>query len=325
MRTFPPAQRAVDEAGDAVQLLGVDERTHLGVVARRVANDKRAHGRHQVGEQVVVDGRAGDDPGGRGAVLAGVEEAADLDALDDGGQVGVVEDDHGRLAAQLEVDPLERVRGRLGDRLAGSDVAGQRDHAHPRVADKPGPNRLAVAGDHVEHARGKDVGCQLGHPERGEGRPLGGLQTTVLPAAKGRSELPGRHQQRVVPGRDRADHAQGLATHPAGQSRHVLTGGTAFQGPGGSGEEAEAVGDRRDLLGEGRGERLADVLRLDPSQLLAVGLDHVGELEETLAAVPWGAVEPDLVVGLSRRRNGLVDVLRGSPWGPGRSPGRSPG
>ena len=72
--------------------------------------------------------------------------------------VGVVEHDHRRLAAELEVHALERVGRGAGDDLAGRDVAGERDHrdigmAHERVA-----RVLALAGDDVEHARA--AGCR---------------------------------------------------------------------------------------------------------------------------------------------------------------------
>ena len=98
------------------------------------------------------------------AVLAGVEEAADLDPLDDLLEVGVVEHDHRRLAAELEVDALERRGRRARDLFAGRHVAGQRDHGHARVADDAGAHGLAVARDHVEHAGRQDVGGELGEP-----------------------------------------------------------------------------------------------------------------------------------------------------------------
>ena len=49
-------------------------------------------------------------PRRRGAVLAGVEVAGDRDRLGRRRHIGVVEDDDGRLAAELEVHPLEVVR-----------------------------------------------------------------------------------------------------------------------------------------------------------------------------------------------------------------------
>ena len=49
----------------------------------------------------------------RGAVLAGVEVAGDRDALGGGLEVGVVEHDDRRLAAELEVHPLEVAAGAL--------------------------------------------------------------------------------------------------------------------------------------------------------------------------------------------------------------------
>ena len=45
------------------------------------------------------------------------------------------------------------------------------------------PDRLAVAGDDVEDARGEDVGGQLRKAQRRERRLLGRLQDQVLPAA----------------------------------------------------------------------------------------------------------------------------------------------
>src|SRR3954463_11455082 len=54
--------------------------------------------------------------------------------------VGVVEDDDGRLAAELEVDLLERVRAGAGDPLARLHRPGERHHAalrgrHPLAVD----------------------------------------------------------------------------------------------------------------------------------------------------------------------------------------------
>ena len=78
-------------------------------------------------------------------------------ALGDGRGVGVVEHEHRRLAAELEVDALERVGRGAGDDLAGLDVAGERDHADVLVLDERLADRHAVAGDDVQHARREHV------------------------------------------------------------------------------------------------------------------------------------------------------------------------
>ena len=105
---------AVEEPEHAVLLILGDDRAHLDVLALgRVADLDRLDGRNELLQELVVDLGAGDDPRGGGAVLPRVPVAGDLDALGHGGRVGVVEDDHGRLAAELEVDALERVGGGL--------------------------------------------------------------------------------------------------------------------------------------------------------------------------------------------------------------------
>ena len=105
-------------------------------------------------------------------------------ALGDRGRVGVVEHDHRRLAAELEVDALEGVRRGARDLLAGGDVAGERDQPDVRVADDPGADGLAVAGDDVQDAGRED------RPRRScakrsvvSGVCSDGFRTVTLPAA----------------------------------------------------------------------------------------------------------------------------------------------
>ena len=92
-----------------------------------------------VGE-VAVDARPGEHAGRRRAVLAGVEVAGGRDALDGGVDVGVVEHDDRRLAAELEVDPLEVGGRRAGDLHAGAHRAGDRHHVGDRRG-RPSPGR----------------------------------------------------------------------------------------------------------------------------------------------------------------------------------------
>ena len=131
------ALRALEEAEHAVLLVLRDHRAHLDLVAvGRVADLERLDGRHERLEQRVVDLRAGEDARAGGAVLARVRVAGDLDPFGDRCRVGVVEHDHRRLAAELEVNALERVGRVPRDQLAGRDVAGERDEADVRVLDE---------------------------------------------------------------------------------------------------------------------------------------------------------------------------------------------
>ena len=95
--------RALDEAADVRELVGVVERAveHLAVVGRPGLRVARLLGER--GDEVVVDARARQHAGRGRAVLPGVEVAGDRDVLGGEREVGVVEDDHRRLAAELEV------------------------------------------------------------------------------------------------------------------------------------------------------------------------------------------------------------------------------
>ena len=158
-------------AGDDLRVVGLalEEALDPLALARRVERPERGVGRARVAEHealglvgetvhdVVEDLRAGQHPGGRRAVLAGVVVAGAGDRLERRRHVDVVEHDHRGLAAELEVDPLERVGRGAGDPLAGVDRPGERDHVDVVVRDERPAGRIAVSGDHVEHALGEDL------------------------------------------------------------------------------------------------------------------------------------------------------------------------
>ena len=123
---------ALDEARDAVALALGDQRADLvlGVVGL-VELDGR-DGRGEVGDELVVDLLAGIDAAGGGAVLAGIVVAEGAQAGDHRVDVGVVEDDDRRLAAEFQMRALDRLGGGLQHLLAGGDVAGDRDHVDLR-------------------------------------------------------------------------------------------------------------------------------------------------------------------------------------------------
>src|SRR5438445_13773702 len=99
--------------------------------------------------------------------------------------------------------------------------------------------------------------------------------------------------------------------HPR-KTRHVLAGSSSLEQPSRSRKKAEAVDDGRDLFRLCRGERFADVLRLDPRQLIAIGLDRLRQLEQPLAAFAWRGVGQAPVDCLPPRGDRAVAVLLGA-------------
>ena len=116
------AGQPLDEPADPGQLVGVVQRPEVRVLPSGPPVCSRACSTRAAARSS-CDARAGQHPGRGGAVLAGVEVPGDRDRLGGLADVGVVEHDDRRLAAQLEVDPLEvvpRRRGHLACRPARS-------------------------------------------------------------------------------------------------------------------------------------------------------------------------------------------------------------
>ena len=114
------------------------------------------------------------------AGLARVAELAERGARDGGVEVGVVEDDERRVAAELERDLLQLRRALLHQQLADRRRAGEPELAHERVRRHLRADRgrvLGGAGHHGEHARGQArLLGERGDCERRQRRLLGRLQ-----------------------------------------------------------------------------------------------------------------------------------------------------
>src|SRR4029450_1863959 len=102
---------AVQEALNPGQLVGVVEGAVGGVGVLGRAGGGALGLLDQGGQEVVVDPAPGQDPGGGGAVLAGVEVAGGRDHLGRGGHGGAVEDDQPSPAAPVPGHPPEVVGG----------------------------------------------------------------------------------------------------------------------------------------------------------------------------------------------------------------------
>ncbi len=148
--------------------------------------------------------------------------------------------------------------------------------------------------------------------QRGSGRRL---EDDRVARREGRTDLPAGHHDRVVPRRDRGDHADRLTADHRGQAGRVLVDGLAFHHPGATGEEPQVVDDDGDLVDRGA-DRLAGVLRLEATELVGARLDPVGELEQHEAALGRGGVLPRLERG-RRGVGGPIHVLRVRRLDPG--------
>ena len=185
----------------------------------------------------------------------------------------------------------------------------------PGCAASAAPARRSVAGDDVERAR-REPGLEreLRQPQRGERRVLGGLEHDAAAGRERRADLPHRHQQRKVPRDDRADDADRLAARVAeelvlAERRHRQLDRRALDLRRPAGAVAEEVHRRRHVDALRDDERLAVVERLDLGELLRVGLDQVGELEQPALAIdrPRRAPFARLERG-ARRLHGEVHV-----------------
>ena len=215
--------------------------------------------------------------------------------------VGVVEDDDRRLAAELEVGALEVLGGRRGDLHAGAYGAGDRHQLRDRVLDQRTAG-VAVAGDDVHHAGREDLVADLAEQDgRGRGG-VGRLDDEGVAGGERGRDLPDGHHQRVVPRRHLGDDADRLAPHVRRVAREVLAGATGPRARGRRRRRSDLVDRRRELLGRGEAERLAGVLALDPDELVGPRLHRVGELEQHPLPLGRGGVAP----GLERGGGGLA-------------------
>ena len=114
----PLAERIVDQRVAALDRAHVDDRAQhhraLARVAQRQADGRAASLATKASATLRVD----DDALGAHADLAGVGEGAEGRAVDRGIEVGIVQHDQRRLAAELQHRRLQVLRAGLRDQLA---------------------------------------------------------------------------------------------------------------------------------------------------------------------------------------------------------------
>ena len=178
-------------------------------------------------QEVVVDRVLDEDPVGRDAGLAGVAVLAEQRAGDGGVEVGVVEDDERRVAAELERDLLD-LPGALGhQQLPDLGRAGEAELAHERVRRS---SRAPITGASsaspvtmLEHARRAARPPRPGARRRARvsGVCSAGFSTIVQPARERRRRLARQHRRREVPRRDAGGDADRLLRDDDAAVAHV--------------------------------------------------------------------------------------------------------
>jgi len=97
-------------------LVFVDCRTHLDRFIQTIADLQRLRALHVLFDEFAVDAFLHNNPAGRGAALASGSKASPQSAFNREVEVGVVELNHGILAAELERTMFEALgRGRPHD------------------------------------------------------------------------------------------------------------------------------------------------------------------------------------------------------------------
>ena len=197
-----------------------------------------------------------EEPVGGRARLADVAHLGQHRAVDGGGDVGVLEDEEGGVAAELHRHP-QQLLGRLLDELpahGGGTREGQL--AQARVADDRLADGTRVRGRHdVEDAVGQARLLEnAGEQEHRQGRLVGGLDDHGAAGRDGRPDLAGAHREREVPRRDHQGRADRLLHRQ--QPRRAVRGDRVATGDahgllGEPAEELGAVGDLAPGLGDG--------------------------------------------------------------------------
>lgn len=130
-------------------------------------------------------------------------------------ELGVVEDDVGGLAAELERARNQALGGRFGDAVADFGRTREGELVEARVVKHGLARAGAAAGDDVDDAGGEHLVEELAELEERKRRRRGGLDHERVARGEGRRDLPGAHQEREVPRNDLADDADGLVQHDA--------------------------------------------------------------------------------------------------------------
>ena len=299
----------VDVLHDTLELELGDLGTLEGVGREGVADLVLGSALLEAGNELVVDVLLDQETRAGAAALAVVEEDTKVGPGNGVVNVGIVEDNVGRLATKLEGNLLQvALGGGLEDGTADQGGSGEGDLVDVHVAGDGRTSDTAESGDDVNDTRGEASFLdQLGGIETGERGLLGGLDHNGVTSSHGGTDLPGPHEDREVPGNDLTADTNGLMAG-VGQSLGVGVNGLAGDLVGPATVVAQAVGGVANIqLGHGHG--LTIVKGLDGSQSVDIPLEEVGQLSEHAATLGGGHLTPGALEGLAGGGDGNVDIL----------------
>ena len=259
LRSFVRAD--FDVVLDLLPLLRRDEGSEVRRSLQRIAHADRLEPFEEFVLELLVHLVLDDEARGLRAILATVHHGGRDGAFGRGGDVRVLEDDEGGLAAQLQVELLH-VRGRrFHDFLPRRGVTGQGDHVDLVARCEFVPDDGPGTRDQV-HGAGGNPGRldQLPELERRERRQRRGLQDGRIPRGERGRELPDRHHERIVPWRDLTDHPDRLPADHARRAVRVFHRRLPGQRPGGARHEPQVVHAERQVAVPGLLDRLPLVL-----------------------------------------------------------------
>ena len=235
------------------------------------------------------------DAVGADAGLAGVAVLGDHRAFDRGVEIGVVEDDERRIAAEFQRELLDRVGALAHQQAADLGRAGEGELAHQRVARHLAADLAGRAGQHRQQALGHAGALgQFGERQRRERRLRRRLDDHRATGRQRRAGLAREHRGREVPRRDRRGGADRLLDRqdaPVAQRRRNGVAIDAARFVGEPLDERCGVGD----LALGFGQRLALLGGHDQRQVVGVGQHQVVELAQDGGAFLGRHVAPGLL------------------------------
>jgi len=274
----------LDHAVDTRDRRLVDQWAHVGIWVQTVADANALEDCGQPRANLVRDAALDEDPRAGHAELPGERRDAGRQQRDGAVEVGVVEDDHRRLAAELEVHSLQGRGAVGGDDPPDGGAPGVADDLHVGRGDEVGRAGVPGLREEVDHAARErlDLGEDLRHAIGDQRRLSRHLDRDCVARRQRRSERPDQEENRRVPRDDRHDHAGRLGVRAEPLPRGDLRGDTRVrQRLPRAVVQREA---RQQPLHHAFGELLAVLSRHQAAELLGMGIEAIGHLAQRAMA-----------------------------------------